>query len=591
MNSYKKVKPAAKVVLSDPESLTKKITYTMSKIEEIVGATLGPSGKPVLIERQEYGLPNIFTKDGVTVFRNLGFRDPLSQSVLESARDAANRTVAEAGDGTTTATVLANALIKNINSFVSKNPKYTPQKIVRQVQTYFNKTVEPFIKSKTVKQDSTELDFSKLLHNVATVSANGDTDVSDAVMKCFDLTGDKGAIVLTEQSGPSGYEVEHIEGFPVEMGYEESLRRYATMYVNDKSNNRVYLENPVFVLSAAPVTEPQTIQILMETVGRAWEDPASAGLEKPFTHNIVLVAPGFSDGLLGALAVNWQASDTINILPMLCPKTLVSNSEMHFLDDLAAVTGASIFNPMTKPISTGTLSDLGYGIKSIEMNRFRTMVIGMCEEQLVDMQMESISASIPSAESKLDKQILEDRVARLNGGICKLKVSAPSSVEIRERKDRAEDAIAAVRGAIKHGVLPGACSTLLQLYLEKSSIDSQILEEIIKPTLLAPLERILNNAGYTEEEISKVFEEYWKVLDKGYIFDAFNGKFGDAYELGILDSTPAVLESIRNSFSIASNLGTMGGIIVFERDDVLEREEASQTNHFLESTGLEGKEF
>lgn len=584
MNSYKKVKPAAKVVISENAKIQTKVLETMKAIADTVGATLGPSGRPVLIERQEYGLPNILTKDGVTVFRNLGFRDPTAQAIMESARDAANRTVVEAGDGTTTATVLAYALVRNLIRFCEDNPKYTPQKIVREIEFYFKHMVEPSVKKWAITQEVFEGDFAQMLKDVATISANGDVELANVVMKCFDLTGDKGAIVVSEQSGPSGYNVEHIEGFPIEVGYEESLGRYQSLYINDKANNRVYIENPVFILSQAPVTEIQSVQLLLEQIGKAWGD--SINSEKEFSHNVVLVAPSFSDSLVGALGGNWQASDTINVIPMVCPKTIIQNSEIHFIDDLASVTGATVFNPITKPINSGTLNDVGYGIKSFEMSRFRSMIVGVCERGLVKMQSQTLSDSLSKAESKLDAQIIEDRIARLNGGICKLKIVGPSSGEIRERRDRAEDAIAAVRGAIKHGFLPGACSTLLKLASQLP--ETPVFQHVIKPALEFPFLKILNNCGYTEDESELILKDYYEKLDT-HVFDAMNGKFEEPFSIGLLDSVPAVLESIRNSFSIASILGTMGGTIVFERDDFLEREEASQVNHYLQSTGLEGK--
>jgi chaperonin GroEL len=204
-----------------------------------------------------------------------------------------------------------------------------------------------------------------------------------------------------------------------------------------------------------------------------------------------------------------------------------------------------------------------------------------------------LTASVAGAESKLDSQIFEDRIARLNGGICKLKIIGPSTAEVRERKDRAEDAIAAVRGAIKHGVLPGGCWTLMRLAAQPTSADNvnlEVFSKVIAPSMMYPFMKILENAGYSQEESLNAVKGLAKHSQNGTeILNVSENKWGEAFSQGVLDSVPAVLESIRNSFSIASNLGTIGGIIVFERDDILEREEASQVNHFAQSTGMEGQ--
>lgn len=589
MNSYKKTKSAAKINIFDPLELESKVLKTMKIIADVVGSTLGPSGRPVLIERQEYGMPNIMTKDGVTVFRNLGFKDPVMHAIMESARDAATRTVAQAGDGTTTATVLAYAVANNTSRFCKENPKYTPQKVVREIESFFKEVVEPRIDKWTIRpagpDEQSQADFKKVLYNVANISANGDEGLAESVMKCFDIAGNEGAITVTEQTGPSGYSVEHLDGFSIEVGFENSLGRYFSLYINDRANNRVLLDKPVFVLSAAPITELQTVQLFFEKIGQAWSDPESVGLSKPFNHNVVLVAPGFSDSVLAGLASNFANSSTINVLPMICQKSPVQNSELHFLQDLAAVTGATVFDPVTKPVEQGSLNDVGYGVKTFEMSRYRSNVIGYCEPDIVFARIDEIKVALTNPESKFDQQILEDRLARLSGGIAKLKISGASNGELREKRDRAEDAIAAVRGAIKKGALPGGGWTLAAL--SKHNTDSLVFNKVIKPSLLLPLNKLLTNCGLTESETDSLVNEIVsKSGDTMEVYDAMAGKFVNAKESGLLDSTPAVLEAIRNSFSIAGQLGITGAIVVFERDDILERSEASAASHYLESTGI-----
>jgi chaperonin GroEL len=580
MNSYKKAKSAAKIIIHDPKELKEKTLSTLKVISDVVGSTLGPSGRPVLIERQEYGLPNILTKDGVTVFRSLGFEDPVSHAIMESARDASTKTVAKAGDGTTTATVLSYAFVKNLMNLCESDKRITPQKVTRELEKIFKEQLEPEIlkcsKTKITEQDA---------YSVAKVSANGDTDLADAVMKCFDIVGNDGAIVVTERSGRSEYAVEHIEGYSVETGYEESCKKFLNLFINDRANNRVSLEDPVFVLYSMPLTDLGSVQLLMEKIGTAWERPQEVGLSKPFSHNVVVVAPDFSESVLSVFGTNTATPEALNVVPMICPRTGIQNSEQHFLEDLAAVTGAKIFDPITAPLNNGELSDLGYGIKKIEMGRFKTVIHGLCEPEIVKYRAEQLKQALSEAASSYDAHFLEDRIARLNGGIAKLVVVGSSSGELREKKDRAEDAIAAVRGAIKQGCLPGGGNILAHLSKMGSGT---VFEAVVKPSLLYPIQKLLENCGLNAQEVEEKIKEIVENSGpNGKSFDGFTQTFVDPYVSGLLDSTPAVLEALRNSISISAVLGTVGGVVVFERDSALERQEAVDSAHYMKSTGLE----
>ncbi len=593
MNSYRKAKTVAKDVLTIGPDLERTILTTMKKISDIVGATLGPSGRAVLIERQEYGLPHMFTKDGVTVFRNLGFNNPTEHAIMEAARDAATRTVAEAGDGTTTATVLAEAIVRNTYRFCKDNPKVSPTKVVRKLEQVFKEVIEPTVKSSAIKADE------KMLHHVAKLSANGDEALAKAVMECFELVGDDGNISIIEQNGPSNYEVEGLKGFPITMGTEESCGAYFQLFLNDQANNRTFMENPVFILYHGSITEIQTVLLLLEKIGAAWEDPKSYGLEKKFNHNVVLVAHNFSATVLGHLGRNFAHPKTINVFPLLTPKGPIQNGQLHFLHDLAAVTGATVFDPVTKPLDEADFRDLGYGIEAFEANRYRSTISGICDESLILMRAEEVKRSIAGANSKLDEQILQERVGKLTGGIAKLKVVGASNGELREKRDRAEDAVCAVRGAKKYGCLPGGgwmLNTLCSIIRTKYH-DDPILMGVLVPSLYEPIERIFRNCGMNEEEVHETIlkigvrseeKEEEHIHGEPFItelvpvvYDAWEGKTVDAIEGGILDSTPAVLEAIRSSLSIASLLGTAGGTVVFRRDEAMEVKEAVDSADFM----------
>lgn len=579
---YQKVKSVSKTMISKSPELTKVILDTMKKISDMVGSTLGPGGNAVLIERQEFNLPPMVTKDGVTVFRNLGFDDAIRHVIMESARDCAIRTASEAGDGTTTATVLAEAIVRCTFEFCRRNPKISPQKVVRRLMAVFKTVIEPLILDIKRDADLSTEEGRELLWKVAKISANGDTDLADAVLNCYDLVGDDGNVTITEISGPSSYEVERIEGYPIPIGWEDCCVKYGPKFINDPANQRVVLEDPVFVVYHGRITEIQSVVKLMEMIGEAWQS------NEGFRHNVVLVATGFSDAVLAQLAVNFREMTTINVFPLLAPLSPVPGGQLGLLEDICAVTGSKLFDPLNATLDSATLDELGCRAITFEANRFRSVIIGNQDDTdsqlLIADQVEKLQSQKKQSASKLDEDFFDERIGKLTGGIAKLKVVGSSTGELRERRDRAEDAICAVRGAIRHGCLPGGGWTLLKVSNELLKLGEPIVEEVLCKAFMEPVKRLFENCGYTPEESHGFIKQIGEaiVADKPpVVYDGLEQKIVDPWEGGVLDSTPAVLEAIRNSLSIATQLGTLVGIVGFKRDQELERQEAKDTNSFL----------
>lgn len=600
--SYQKVKSVGKLVLTrDDPGLRENVLSTMSTIRSIVGGTLGPGGQPVLIERQEDNMPPIITKDGVTVFRHLGFQDSTSQVILEAARDAAVRTAGEAGDGTTTATILSEAIVKNTMAYCTANKSVSPQRVVSELTKIFKNEIEPLVKSLAMAADLSTEEGRVLLRNVARVSANGDSELADAVMKCFDAIGDAGNVTLTEVSGPYSYEVEQIEGYPINnMGWEDSLGKWAAEFITDKAGQRVYLEKPIFVIYHGRFTEVQSMRILMEKIYDQWQDAKNPN----HRHNVIIVATGFSDSVVGQLAFNMADSNTVNIIPLTAPLTPVPGGQLGILEDLCAFTGAKLLDPLTAPLDTATLDDLGYFARSFEMTRFRTTIFPDEAEPsfdgegnpLVDEKGEIIYGEPPNqlnilgqvsileehakqAASVLDAAFIQERIGKLTGGIARLKVVGSSSGENRERRDRAEDAVCAVRGSIKYGCLPGGGWTLMRIVERLEFNYDPIIKNVLCPALLEPVFMLFENCGMNRGEAKEIVEKLTNA--KLTVWNLLENKPVDAKTGGVLDSVPAVLEALRNSLSIATLLGTLGGTIVFGRDSELDRQEARETRSFL----------
>lgn len=578
------------------EMLDGLILDTMKTISDLVGATLGPGGKVVGIERQEFGIPDLVTKDGVTVFRNMGFDNPVRHSIMTLARDASVRTASEAGDGTTTATVLSEAFVRLTHAYCKANPKVSPQRVVRTLERLFRKDIEPLVRALAMPVDN------KTLRAVAMCSTNGDQELTDAIAQCFNQTGDEGNVTLTEASGPSGYKVEALKGYPLNTGFEDCVKNFFTIFMNDSGNNRVYMEKPLFVLYNGTVMDLANIYPILHKIGLRWE------ADKSSTRNIVIVANGFSDQVLGDLAQNWPDLNSLNIYPLTTPRNAMISGQIDLLADLSAVTGSRLLDPVSSTAASATLDDIGPPLDYFEATRYRSLVVGHADPDLLMARVEEVEAQIPQAEGEVEVRILNERKGKLTGGIAKLIISAPTSGELREKRDRAEDAACAWRGAVKHGALPGGGWTLLMVaewmkneYLplapawykpwarfNKQTELADIITKVVIPALEEPVKRLLSNAGFNKSEVRKTMKKMRKNLgaEAPIIFDALEGEFKAAGESGVIDSLPAVLEALRNSISIAAQLGTLGGTIVFPRDVALEREQAAGAYDYYAAAGM-----
>lgn len=584
--SNKKVKSTAKLFISDTEKIRSIVTNTMEKISNAVGSTLGPNGRVSLIESDYFGIPNKNTKDGVTVFKALGARDPFEHIIIEQVRDAATRTASEAGDGTTTSTILATSLTKNLLEFSNKEKRFSPQKVVRHINKLTKEFIIPYIQNQAIKIDT---DNQDLLYKVAKISTNGDEEMSLAVIDAFEKTGISADshVTIQELSGPSGYEVSLVEGYPIAMGYEDSIGKFHTAFINDQGNLRCVLDNPMFILFDGTITDLLQFQELLGQIG---DDYVSG---KRNNCNIVLVSHGFSESVLTQLAINFPVADTLNVVPLTTPMDQMKNSKYNFLRDLAAFTGATIFG-MHKPIRDAFVQDengipvvefnnFGRNMERIEIYRFKTTVVGNPDEMDIGERVEELKNQLENPESIYAEGILKERIGKLTSGIAKLSVYAGSAGELKEKHDRVEDAVCAVRATINHGALPGGCRILINLAMDLFVMEAdkdtvRINKEVLAPALLSPIHKLLDNAGYSEDEVQKIIDGLMENRD--LVFDLENDKYGNPMEMGVFDAAKAVEEAVKNAVSIASVMGIMGCIIVYPRDEDLERAEASSEMEF-----------
>lgn len=580
-----KPKSAAKVMVPSSQNLEDEVLKTLNHIAKMVGATLGPGGKQVLIERQEIGMKPIMTKDGVTVFKNLGYDSAVKQLILESARDAAIRTAAEAGDGTTTATILSSSIANSTANVVRSNNRISPQKIVREMQNLVPKISE---KINSYKISINSDNYEEILLRVALLSANSDLDLAKKVIDAMDLVGEEGNMTIVEQQGPSRYEIERINGYTIDRGYEESCRNFSNGFINDKTGTMVTLDNPVFLLFDGVINDMMQVFDALTKLGNYFQQT------NRHDRGVVLVAHGFSDSFIGDMHVNWNHPQSlVKVFPVISQQNAIKNSPTHFLYDLQAYTGSPVFNPIDRPIADidEALLVNNNRVTKFEAGRFRSTVIAKEDPDAILIRVEELKLQKAKPESEYELKDLEVRIGKLTSGIARMVIYGPSAAETREKRDRAEDAWMAIRGAVKHGAVPGGGYVLVRVAAELLVEASKMSEgpkkyatSILGEALVEPVKVLYRNYGYNEEEIT---QQIFRILNSDdTAFDLSEDKWVHKYD--ILDSVPAVIEAVRNSISIASLLGTMGGIVAFKRDHETDKEEEKFVRNFEASIGDRG---
>ena len=563
--SHRKAKTTPKIFISDRKLIKERVLRITNRIAEIVGGTLGPGGKTVLIESELPGVSNRTTKDGVSVYTNLASIDSIDHVLIETSRDCAQRVGEGAGDGTTTCTILSNKIIENLFRFCEENPKYSPQKCVRKVKKAMNEILIPYIRSRAIMIDESNMD---LLKKVGKISANGDEEMAEKVFECFNLIGfgESSHVTIKEVAGEEGYSVSRIDGLPIYSGHED-LGKFSSVFVNDQANMRTFLQKPLFILFDGMLNDLVQIAHILDQIG----DQYAAGNED--YKNVVIVAHGFSDNVMTTLAYNFANPGTINIVPLKTQMRQFNNSQTAFLYDLGAFTGAKVFG-LKNQLATGTLQDVGGGMEYFECYRYRATIVGDPDSMNVEVRADELKTMIKNAESKAEKMWFEERVALLTCGIAKLTIFGGSGADLKEKHDRVEDAVMSMRSAIKYGCLPGgtriAIDMAMKLAQELPEGDPGI--DILMPALLSLPETLLDNSGHNPEEIESVITKL--VNNPELVYDVENELFDSAETLGLFDATKAVEESLVNAVAISGVLGTLGGIIVAPRDDEFERSEA-----------------
>jgi len=556
-------KSKAKRIIADKKIIKGIVHKTIDEMATVVGATLGPGGRPVIIERD--GLSPLITKDGVTVAKNLGVDQAEENIIIEAAKEICLNTAKEAGDGTTTAIVLANAITKHGLEFLETSPKYNPQRMVTELQELYDRVVIPFL-----KQHAKPVKTCEELVHVAKISANGDQKIAEVVVEAVMAAGEDGTVLLEEAQG-SQLRVETIDGYVVTSGLKD-IGQVGPAFINDRANQQAKMDNGLIFLYDGSMNDlkvPGVIQTAVENTDH-------------FGKPIIVLAHAFSDVVLERFAKSTKGG--YMVVPVKTPMAGVANSRSMFLQDMAAYCNAKVYDPGNIDQMVQEDEEEGFGtFQSAKVGMYECFLNCVSEAENIDGRVAELKSLLLAAPSEFDKMHIRAAIGKLTGGISTIWVGAASELEAREKKARVEDAVEAVRSAIAEGIIPGGCGVHLVLSdMLLRHPEAKPSWSIMAKALRAPFEMLLSNCGEDINDIWGALDQY--VLGKDeppkVIFDANQHLMVDPMEAGIIEPAKVCRVSIGNALSVASLLITVGGIVVVPRDAGLENQLAMSKQAF-----------
>ena len=556
-------KSKAKRIISNKTDLRKIVHDTINEMSTIVGATLGPGGNPVIIERD--GLSPLVTKDGVTVARSLGIDKSEANIIIEAAKEICVNTAKQAGDGTTTAIVLANWLVKFGQAYMDNNPKYNPQRLVSDLQEAYETVIVPYLREYAIKVTGPDQ-----LKNVAIISSNGDLKVAEAVVQAVMNAGDDGTVLIEEGQG-NVMKVETAEGYVITTGLKD-LGQIGPIFINDKAGQQAKLDTGIVFLYDGTVNDlkvPAAIQTCVEGTDF-------------YGSPIVIMAHGFSDVVLEAFAKQTKAG--ISVVPVKTPMSGLPNSRSMFLLDMSAYTGGTVYDPGSIEKFL-TDKEAGFGVfKNAKINMYETVIECELNVEAIDARIVELKSVGEAAFSEMDRMFVRAAIGKLTGGLSTIWVGGNSELEIREKKDRVEDAVEAVRSAIAEGVVPGGCMVHMKLQqLLDNHPDRKDSWSILSNALGAPFQLLMTNCGEDPDMIRQLLGVNLTAGKAGLpdvVFDANTHKLAEPFKAGIIEPAKVCRVSIGNALSVASLLITLGGIVVVPRDSQLENQLELSKNAF-----------
>ena len=509
-----------------------KLLDGIEQLNNAVRVTMGPKGRNALLDKK-FGAPTI-TNDGVSIAREIELEDPFENMGAQLVKEVANKTNDIAGDGTTTATVIAHAIIKEGMKHLKEN-KLNPMLLKKGIEDSVTIVLNELEKVK--KTISTKEEMAQ----VATISAQN-PEVGELIAEVFEKVGGDG-VVQVEEGQTMGLAIDLVEGMQFDNGY------ISPYMVTDTARMEAVFDNALLLLTDQKISSIQDILPLLEKMAQAGKK------------DLVIIAEDLDGEALATLVVN-KLRGTFNALALKAPG--FGDRRKAMLQDIATLTGGRVISEeVGLKLENTELGDLGEARKVVSTQENTTIVEGKGQTDVIQNRVNQIKAEIDNASSEFDKEKLAERLAKLTGGVAVIKVGAATEVELKEKKHRIEDALAATRAAVEEGVVIGGGAALLQasLIIDPSTFDSdeeKIGAEIVKNALAYPLNQIAENAGVEGELIQNKLKEAWG-SDKNMGYDANSDikakpedQLTEMFKAGIIDPKKVTRSALQNAASVAA---------------------------------------
>jgi chaperonin GroEL len=511
------------------ENARQAILRGVNQLADAVKVTLGPKGRNVVLEKK-YGGPTI-TKDGVTVAKEIELRDPIENMGAQMVREVASKTSDVAGDGTTTATVLAQSIYRVGVKSVAAGAN--PMALKRGIEAAVEAVVADIKKySKPVS--------GEMIAQVATISANGDTTIGERIAEAMKKVG-KDGVITVEESKTMETTIELVEGMQFDRGY---LSPY---FVSDAERMECVLEEPYILIHEKKISNMKDLLPLLEQIARSG---------KP----LLIVAEDVDGEALATLVVN-KLRGTLNACAVKAPG--FGDRRKAMLDDVAILTaGKAIMEETGIKLEGVKLEDLGKA-KRVTIDKDSTTIVeGAGSTKAIEGRIKQLRAQIDETTSDYDREKLQERLAKLAGGVAVLKVGAATETEMKEKKARVEDALHATRAAVEEGIVPGGGVVMLRATKALEGLklggDEQVGVDIVRRACEEPLRQIVQNAGF---EGAVVAEKVRANENVNYGFNAESGVFEDLVKAGVIDPTKVARTALQNAASIASLMLTTEALV------------------------------
>jgi len=493
----------------------------VEQLSNAVKSTLGPKGRTVVIEKS-FGGP-IVTKDGVTVAKEIELEDSMENAGAQMVKEAASKTNDEAGDGTTTATVLAHAILKEGFKKIANGAN--PIELKRGI----DKTVVGVVEH--LKDNARPVNGTEEIAQVGTISANNDSAIGNIIAQAMDKVGENGVITV-EEGKTAETELEVVEGMKFDRGYSSPY------FVTNGEKMSVELEDPFILLYDKKISSMKDILPLLEQ---------SMQMDKP----MLIIAEDIEGEALSTLVVN-KVRGTLKVATVKAPGFGAKRVEQ--LEDIGVlINGTVISDKVGLSLEDTTLDHLGTAEKVTITKDSTTIVNGYGDSSLVQERIENLTSQIESCESDYEKEKLQERLAKLSGGVAVIRIGAGSEIEMKEKKDRVDDALCATKAAVEEGIIPGG-GTMLRRVLHTDpelyeNEDQKLGGDIVIKACHAPFNAIMENAGLNADVI-------YNKLDDSNGYDARSGKVVDMVEAGIIDPVKVTRVAIEKAASVAGTMLT-----------------------------------